>query len=240
MKIWKALIIDDEPLARSELRRMLREHPQIDITGEAGSVPDATDAIEKLSPDILFLDIDLGAQTGFDLLERVARNFRVIFVTAYDEYAIRAFQVNALDYLLKPIHPERLTEALKRLGDPCHTETGFRLEPFDKILVSHQRYSRLISVSNISYIEACGDYTCIYTRDGFRGTLHHTIRRWVERLPEKMFIQCHRSRIVNVDRIKRLDRKGRERFEIVLDQPDVSIEVSKGYSKKIVESYRLS
>lgn len=238
MKIWKALIVDDEPLARLELRRMLQEHSHIDVGGEADSVPAAMDAIIKLSPDILFLDIDLGDQTGFDLLEKVARNFRIIFVTAYDEFAIRAFQVNALDYLLKPIHPERLKEALNRLGNPYRSETGFRLEPFDKILVSHQSYSRLISVSSISYIEACGDYSCIYTRDGFRGSLHHTIKRWMERLPEKMFIQCHRSHIVNTDRIKRLDKKGRERFEILLDQPEATLPVSKGFSRKIVESYR--
>lgn len=240
MKIWKALIVDDEALARLEFRRMLQEHPQIDILGEAASVPDAMDAIQKLSPDILFLDIDLGAQTGFDLLEKVARNFRIIFVTAYDEYAIRAFKVNALDYLLKPIHPDRLQESVNRLGNPYHHESGFHLEPFDKILVSHQRYSRLVTVSSISYIEACGDYSCIHTRDGFRGTLHHTIKRWMERLPEKMFIQCHRSYIVNSERISRLERKGKERFEIALDQPEISIPVSKGYSRKIMERYRLT
>jgi len=240
MKIWKALIVDDEALARLELRRMLQEHPQIDVLGEADSVPDALDAIQKLLPDILFLDIDLGAQTGFDLLEKVARNFRIVFVTAYDEYAIRAFKVNALDYLLKPIHPDRLRESVNRLGNPFHHETGFRLEPFDKILVSHQRYSRLVTVSSISYIEACGDYTSIFTRDGFRGSLHHTIKKWMERLPEKLFIQCHRSYIVNTERIRSLAKKDRERFEIDMDQPEITIPVSKGYSRKIVEKYRLT
>jgi len=240
MKIWKALIVDDEALARLELRRMLQEHPQIDVLGEADTVPDALDAIQKLLPDILFLDIDLGAQTGFDLLEKVARNFRIVFVTAYDEYAIRAFKVNALDYLLKPIHPDRLRESVNRLGNPFHHETGFRLEPFDKILVSHQRYSRLVTVSSISYIEACGDYTSIFTRDGFRGSLHHTIKKWMERLPEKLFIQCHRSYIVNTERIRSLAKKDRERFEIDMDQPEITIPVSKGYSRKIVEKYRLT
>jgi len=239
MKIWKALIVDDEALARLELKRMLQEHAFIQICGEADSVPDAMEAIEQLSPDILFLDIDLGAQTGFDLLERVPRNFRIIFVTAFDEYAIRAFKVNAMDYLLKPIHPERLGESLKRLGNPLHHDSGFHLEPYDKILVSHQRYSRLITVSAISYIEACGDYTRIHTRDGFTGTLHHTLKRWIERLPEKLFIQCHRSYIVNSDRIKRLDKKGRENFEIILDYSDSTLPVSKGFSRKIVETFRL-
>jgi len=240
MKIWKALIVDDEALARKELKRMLQEHPHIDVRGEADSVPDAMEAIEKLSPDILFLDIDLGALTGFDLLEKVARNFRIIFVTAFDEYAIRAFKVNALDYLMKPIHPDRLQESVERLGSPHHMETGFHLEPYDKILVSHLRYSRLVTVSSISYIEACGDYTCIHTRDGFRGTLHHTIKRWMERLPEKMFIQSHRSYIVNTDRIKRLEKRSKESFEVVLDQPKILLPVSRGYSRKIMDAFRLS
>ena len=240
MKIWKALIVDDEALARLELKRMLKEHPHIDVRGEADSVADAIEAIEKLTPDILFLDIDLGAQTGFDLLEKVARKFRIIFITAFDEYAIRAFKVNALDYLMKPIHPDRLRESVNRLGNPHHQGTGFHLEPYDKILVSHLRYSRLVTVSSISYIEACGDYTCIHTRDGFRGTLHHTLKRWMERLPEKMFIQSHRSYIVNTDRIKRLEKKTKESFEIVLDQPEILIPVSRGYSRKIVDAFRLS
>lgn len=239
MKIWKALIVDDETLARQELKRMLQEHTHIDVRGEADSVPDALEAIEKLSPDILFLDIDLGSHTGFDLLEQVPRNFRIIFVTAFDEYAIRAFKVNALDYLLKPIHPERLRESVSRLGNPLHYESGFHLEPFDKILVSHQRYSRLVTVSTISYIEACGDYSRIHTRDGFTGTLHHTLKRWMERLPGKVFIQCHRSFIVHADRIKRMDKKGKENYEIILDHSDVILPVSKGFSRKMVEAFRL-
>lgn len=238
MKRWKALIIDDEPLARLELKRMLQEHPEIDVKGEAGSVAEAMEAIRILLPDLLFLDIDLGTQTGFDLLEKVARTFRVIFVTAYDEFAIRAFRVNALDYLLKPIHPDRLEESVSRLGNSFSLESGPGLKPFDKILVSHLRYSRLVTVSDIAYIEACGDYTRIHTRDGFSGTLHHTIKRWMERLPEKMFLQSHRSYIVNTDRIKRLEKKGRENMEIVLDHPVASLPVSKGYSRKIREAYR--
>jgi len=239
MKLWKALIIDDEPLARLELKRMLQEHPQIDVRGEAGSVSEAMEAIRILSPDLLFLDIDLGSQTGFDLLEKVARTFRVIFVTAYDEFAIRAFRVNAMDYLLKPIHPDHLQESVNRLKNSYSQETGPGLKPFDKILISHLRGSRLVTVSEIAYIEACGDYTRIHTRDGFSGTLHHTIRRWMERLPEKMFLQSHRSYIVNADRIKRLERKGRENMEIILDNPVASLPVSKGYSRKIKEAYRL-
>ncbi len=238
MKLWKALIIDDEPLARQELQRMLLDHSQVHVIGEADSVPSAVEAIESLSPDVLFLDIDLGSHTGFDLLEKVARNFRIIFVTAFDEYAIRAFKVNALDYLLKPIHPERLQQSLERLGNPYNYQSDFLLKPFDKVLLSNQGYSRLVSVSSISYIEAYGDYTRIHTRDGFTGTLHHTIKRWVERLPHKMFFQCHRSYIVNTDHIARLNKKNKDSFEVILKYPEVFIPVSRGYSRKILETFR--
>lgn len=238
MKIWKALIVDDEYLARLELKRLLGEHKHIHVAGEAASVPEAVDAIEALAPDLLFLDIDLGIHTGFDLLEKVARNFRLIFVSAYDEFALRAFKVNALDYLLKPVHPDRLRESVNRLGHPLHHETVFHLEPFDKILVSQQAYSRLVTISSISYIEACGDYTCIHTRDGFRGTIHHTIKRWMERLPSSMFMQCHRSYIVNLDQILRLNKKSKESFEIVLDRTETIVPVSRGFSKKLVETFK--
>ena len=230
--------MDDETLARLELRRLLREHAHIHIAGEAASVPEAVEAIEALAPDLLFLDIDLGAHTGFDLLEKVARNFRLIFVSAYDAYAIRAFKVNALDYLLKPVHPERLRETVDRLGNPLSQEEVFHLEPYDKVLVSQQKSSRLISVSAISYVEACGDYSCIHTRDGFRGTVHHTIKRWMERLPSSMFLQCHRSYIVNLDHIKRLDKRNRDSFEIVLDRSGVTIPMSRGFSKKLMELFK--
>lgn len=239
MKLWKALIIDDELLARQELIRLLRDHREIDVRGEADSVPSAMEAIEAFSPDLIFLDIDLGDQTGFDLLERVGMDFQVIFVTAFDEYAIRAFRVNALDYLLKPVHPERLRESLERLGSTFRPASDFQLKPYDKILVSHQNSSRLITVSSISFIEAFGDYTKIHTRDGYTGTLHHTIKRWTQRLPESMFIQCHRSFIVNADRIYRLIKKNKSSFEIELDHPAETIPLSRQYNGKISRQFRV-
>src|SRR5512142_3168245 len=103
----KALIVDDEPLARLELRRLLASFPWLEIAGEAGNIDEARVEIEKLAPDLVFLDVQMPGGTGFDLLERIDRSPRVIFTTAYDRYAVKAFEVNALDYLLKPIEPER-------------------------------------------------------------------------------------------------------------------------------------
>src|SRR5688500_1583009 len=116
MKIWKALIVDDERLARKKLRSMLADFSNIEIAGEADSVSEAIKTIEKTNPEIIFLDIQMPKQNGFDLLEQIETNAKIIFVTAYDEYAIRAFEINALDYLLKPVNPKRLKQTIERLS----------------------------------------------------------------------------------------------------------------------------
>ena len=167
MKIWNTIIVDDEPYIRQELRTMLSEYDFIKILGESGDVKDAKELINSLKPELVFLDIDLGAYTGFDLLEQVETNFQTIFVTAYNEFAIRAFEVNALDYLLKPVNPDRLKETIKRLGNPYKEEKKVLLEPFDKILINQHSKSRFITVDSISYIEARGDYSKICTKITF-------------------------------------------------------------------------
>src|SRR6187455_901623 len=113
----RALIVDDERLARKELMKLLEEHPSIEIVGEAMNADEAEKMIEELNPDLLFLDIQMPGRTGFQLLESLDSAPLVVFTTAYDEFAIKAFEVNALDYLLKPIQPERLSEAISKLAD---------------------------------------------------------------------------------------------------------------------------
>ena len=110
-----AVIIDDERLARNELKKMLVEYPEIEVVGEAGNVDEAIKMIDELNPDLIFLDIQMPAKTGFELLEELERVPTVVFTTAHDEYALKAFEVNALDYLLKPIDPKRLSDAVQKL-----------------------------------------------------------------------------------------------------------------------------
>ncbi|MEE4178782.1 MAG: LytTR family transcriptional regulator DNA-binding domain-containing protein [Bacteroides sp.] len=231
MKQWKALIVDDEPLARLELMRLLEDYEQISIIGQSGTVPEAQRQIESLSPDLIFLDIDLGPKSGFDLLSLVENNFQTIFVTAFDAYALRAFEVNALDYLLKPINPARLEESVARLGNPFVGKAPVFLKPFDKILVNVGRTTRFIGVGSIEFIEANGDYTNIYTQEGMMGTLHHTIRKWMERLPSAMFCQVHRSFIVNINGIERIQPKENGIKELITKNNKVKIPVSRKYSK---------
>jgi two-component system LytT family response regulator len=149
----KALIIDDERLARLELRRLLAEHPEIEIVGEAATGEEALALIPRLAPDLLFLDIQMPGMTGFDLLEHVEDLPQVIFTTAYDEYAIKAFEVNALDYLLKPIPPARLAGALAKVrprsGKP-------RLE---QVFVREGERCWIVRMADIFLLESEGNYT---------------------------------------------------------------------------------
>ena len=232
MKQWRSLIVDDEPFARLELTRLLADFDQITIVGEAGSVPEAQEKIECLSPELIFLDIDLGQQSGFDLLELLENNFQTIFVTAFDEFAIRAFEVNALDYLLKPVNPSRLNDSISRLGNPYREQPSTFLKPYDKILINTGRSNRFITVNSIEYIEANGDYTNIFTTEGVKGTLHHTIKKWSERLPST-FCQVHRSYIVNTNQVEKVIKKENSLVDLILKQHQVQIPVSRKFKKNL-------
>lgn len=239
MKIWKAILVDDEPLARIELRRLLEDYRQIAIVGEAESVPSARQQIEALKPDLLFLDINLGSQSGFDLLETTDACFQTIFVTAYDKFAIRAFEINALDYLLKPVHPERLKKAILRLGSPFKEEPDIPLKASDKILISSPKRSRFISVNSINYIEANGDYTNICTTDRFRGVAHLTLKKWLERLPESVFIQIHRSYIVNLNRIAEIVKRPPGHLRVIMANQEEELPISRNHQKQIKARYKI-
>jgi len=237
MKIWRAIIVDDEPFARMELKRLLSDYDFVHIIGECHDLESAKDAVIKLSPDLMFLDIDLGRNTGFDLLEQVTPTFQTIFVTAYNEFAIRAFEVNALDYLLKPVNPERLKESIKRLGNPYKEDAKIDLKPFDKILLNQHTSSKFITVESISYIEAMGDYTRVFANKDIRGTFHQTIKKWTERLPKDIFCQVHRSFIVNLNHIDKLINKESNRYDIQLKNLPALIPVSKSYAKSIRDKF---
>jgi len=213
MSRLRALVIDDERLARRELRGLLAAHEAIEVVGEAASETDALELIARTHPEVLFLDVQLCPGTGFDLLERIEQPVRIVFVTAFDTFALRAFEVNALDYLLKPINPQRLAQAIERLtaadvagGAPTpHAAPPPRLTLDDRLFVEAYGRSRFLPVSSVVSITAEGDYSQIQTSEGERWLVLKSLREWEHRLPAQHFARIHRSMIVNLACVERLE-----------------------------------
>lgn len=232
MKTLKALLVDDERLARVNLRKLLEAHPEVEIVGEAASCSTAAALIREHHPDLVFLDIQLSGETGFDLLEQTDHSIRVIFVTAYDEYAIRAFEVNAADYLLKPVSPERLGESLGRILTPPSEKPRFAkvYEYTDSIYVRlTNSTSTFIKVSSIICISPVGNYSRLVTLEGKRCLVLKTLKQWQEELPSRHFIRIHRSSIINLNHIEKIETQSR----VYLKNLPEPLEISRRFASKL-------
>ncbi len=203
----RAIVIDDERLARKELITLLNQLESVEVVGEAVNVDDAKDKIEQLNPDVIFLDIQMPEKTGFDLLEELDNVPHVIFTTAYDEYALKAFQVNALDYLLKPIEPKRLEEALTKLQgkidgftkseDSQSSNNQKKLTLDDQVFVKDGDRCWFVRLSNVRLFESDGNYIKVYF-DNFKPMIHKSLNALDERLDEKSFFRASRKHIINL------------------------------------------
>lgn len=194
----RALIIEDERLARLELRRLLAAHPEVEICGEARTGEEALGLIGELGPDLLFLDIQMPGMTGFELLEQLEDLPAVVFTTAYDEYAIKAFEVNALDYLLKPIVPARLAAALARLRP---RSSPVRLE---QVFVRDGERCWIVRTGDIYLLESEGNYTRVYFA-AERPLIRRSLNALEEQLDPAVFFRAGRKEIVNLKWIDRVD-----------------------------------
>jgi len=230
------MIVDDERLARATLKDMLADYPMIEIIGEAESVAQSIPLIINLDPHLLFLDIQLSDGTGFDLLNKISYSGKVIFITAYDEFAIRAFEVNAIHYLLKPVSHKSLKEATDRLqrADP-EKEPGnlINLKFSDRLLVTFGSFLNFIKVSSIATITAAGDYSLVRTGDGKEFIESKTMTEWEKRLPENHFVRINRSTIVNFDSIEKTEGKSVNLVLIYVKGIANPFRVSRLYYKKI-------
>jgi two-component system, LytTR family, response regulator len=242
MNNFDALIIDDESLARFTLKNKLEEFPQINILGNAGSVQEGIDKIKELNPNLLFLDIHLGDGTGFDLLNQIEYDGKIIFVTAYDEYAIRAFDVNALDYIMKPVSDKRLKSAIEKLNQGSNEnaiEIQVKLNYNDRILVTLKKSLHFIKLDTIVSICASREYTYIYTFDGSEYLTSNSIGEWENRLPDQHFCRIHRSTIINFDFIKKITPNIAGTADIAMQSIDIVYPISRNYYKQIKHKYKL-
>ncbi|HVG14245.1 MAG TPA: response regulator [Chitinophagaceae bacterium] len=227
----RAIIIDDERLARAELRKLLQEFPEIEIVDEAANVDEGISKIENHNPDLIFLDIQMPGKTGFDLLSELDRAPQVIFTTAYDEYALKAFEVNALDYLLKPVEPKRLADAIHKLhaseqgnghSSVIHDPNRMLTES-DQVFVKDGERCWFVKLNEIRLFESVGNYAKVFFGPN-KPLILKSLNALEERLDEKTFFRANRKHIVNlrmIDKIEPyfnggllLELKGGEKIEV--------------------------
>ena len=200
----KALIIDDSRLARKELTHLLSAHPHITVAGEAESGQQALDWLQKQSADVLFLDIQMPGMDGFELLQQLDRVPQVVFVTAFDQYAIRAFEHNALDYLQKPIEPSDLSRAVERITRQENESPARRLGAGDRVFLKDGDDCWFVDVAEIERMEVDGNYTTVCFGN-HRPMLPKTLNHLAERLDELLFFRANRNQLINLKHIKHVE-----------------------------------
>lgn len=228
----KAIIIDDERLARSELKKLLTDYPEVEVLAEAANAGEGQAKIESLNPDLIFLDIQMPGKSGFEMLSGLDRAPQVIFTTAYDEYALKAFEVNALDYLLKPIDPKRLQDAIQKLHFQEEREIQSMtatstpktlLTESDQVFVKDGERCWFVKLSEIRLFESLGNYAKVFFGPN-KPLILKSLNALEERLDDKVFFRANRKHIVNLRMIEKiepyfnggllLELKGGEKIEV--------------------------
>ena len=239
----KVLIVDDERLARKELNKLLSEFPELTIVAEAANADEAIELFDEHKPDLLFLDIQMPGKTGFELLEHLEANPLVVFTTAYDDFALKAFEVNAVDYLVKPVQPERLREAIekvKKLYDKkqnnIHDKT-YKLGLDDQVFVKDGDKCWFVSLSNIRLFESDGNYIKVYF-DSNRPMIHKSLNALDEKLDNKSFFRASRKHIVNLSWVESIEPWFNGGLMVKLKGGD-KVEVSRRQAAKFKEMMSL-
>jgi len=236
----QTVIVDDEALARGVLREMLAAHADVEIAAECGNGFEAVKVVSEMRPDLVLLDIQMPKLDGFEVLELIASDVTVIFVTAYDQYAIRAFEVHAVDYLLKPFSPERLAEALDRarariaakeqVPDGLVAAGRARQTPLERILIRDRADVHVIPVDKIDYLESQDDYVSVKA-SGKSFLKEQTLAELETLLDEDVFVRIHRRYILNIARLSRIELAVKDnRIAILADGSKLPISRS-GYAR---------
>lgn len=229
----RAIIIDDERLARAELRKLLQDFPEVEVVDEASNAEEGVQKIESHNPDLIFLDIQMPGKTGFEMLQELDHAPTVIFTTAYDDYALKAFEVNALDYLLKPIDPKRLADAVEKLkklaNSPATAGNGVSFAPtsllgeHDQVFVKDGERCWFVKLSDVRLFESVGNYAKVFFGPN-KPLILKSLNALEERLDPKVFFRANRKHIVNLHAIDKvesyfnggllLELKGGEKIEV--------------------------
>lgn len=237
----RVVLVDDEKLALEELKYLLKPYPELQICGEAQTLEEAVHLINTLQPDLVFLDIQLRTATAFDVLEHLQTQAHIIFATAYDEYALRAFEVNALDYVLKPIHPDRLQIAVQRFLKKLPAEKpnikGYQYS--DKIVLNVLNGYQMIPLKDIKAIIADGDYSYLVSGQNKKNVLIKSLKEWETLLPSEYFNRIHRSTIINMNYVERIEKWFSNTCRIFLEDIEEPFIMSQRYTTAFKKSYRV-
>ncbi len=236
----KTILVDDERLARKELSTLLNDYDFIEVVDECANVDEALISIKKHQPDLIFLDIQMPEKTGFYLLEELENIPQVVFVTAFDEYAIKAFEVNATDYILKPVDPKRLDQIMNKLEGPkrkTETEQGSKLGYDDQIFIKDGDNCWFVKLSEIRLFESVGNYVKVYFGDN-KPMLLRSLNKIEERLDEKEFFRVNRKHIVNMTWVEKVDSWFSGGLKLTLKNGE-EIEVSRRQSQRFRENRSL-
>ncbi len=270
--VCKTVIIDDDENSRKLLIKLLRKHSQIKIVGEAGNVSSALKVIKETKPNSIFLDVKLEKQTGFKLLDELSSDLKVIFVTANSDFAMQAFEVNALDFVKKPIEKAKLGRAVNRLIDDLALSSEEMLKSFDeknksfkessinndamknvfkkngentdsleyddRLFLTNNGSSKFIKVSNILSITANKDYSYINSIDEKKIIILRTMKAWEERLPEKYFARIHRSTIINLEYVEKVEKWFNYSYHVYIKDIEIPFQMSRRYAAKLKEKFK--
>lgn len=240
--LLRTIIIDDEPLARNLVRNFLKEYETFEVIAECANGFEGLKAIQELKPDVIFLDVEMPKVSGLELLELIEELPLVVFTTAYQEHAIKAFELNALDYLLKPFSKERFKKSIDKIEERRKhqvedtdklrqlTEAGsFQNQGLERIVVKTVNSIKVIPVNDLLYLEAQDDYVMLYTMEG-KFLKQQTMKHFEQALPVQQFVRIHRSYIVNVAQMERIEPYDKNGYQIVLKN-NTTLPVSRnGYS----------
>lgn len=240
--VLRVLIVDDARLARQELRTLLSALPWVQCVGEADDVPAAREAIAALAPDLVLLDVQMPSGTGFDVLDGLERVPSVVFVTAYDTYAVRAFRANALDYLVKPVEAPRLLEALERARHHAALDTEpptvhGTLGAQDQVFVREGERCWFVSIAEIRRLVVDGNYTRLWFRDQ-NALLARSLSALEARLPSDLFFRANRNTLVNMRRIRAVTPSIGDGYDLALDDGS-EVEVSRRQARELRERMAL-
>lgn len=226
------MLVDDEASARKDLRQLLLDHPHIEIVGEAKNVSEAVEIYRTREPDLIFLDVQMPRRDGFSLLPELRQVPDVIFITGYDAFAVKAFEVNAVDYLIKPVVPERLALALAKIDSGAKRKQK-RLAPHEFIILHNEVDVRVVLLTDITHIDAEGNYSKVHLANREPILMRRKMTDWMKILPSTVFQRVYRSLIINPNTVKDLKPLAYDHSLVTFSGDNSRIELGRGASRRL-------